>query len=387
MIPDRPLQKARVLNRITLGVLLILLPTFFLLPYLLEAEWGTPLGPNYSGPEVLPRAMTPRKGNLGYEEQNIIDVFNQASQSVVFIENTAIHRDPWSFNLFEVPQGNGSGFIWNTSGHIITNFHVIYGANEIGVILADQTHFPAKIVGVDPDHDLAVLQIRAPSEKMVPVQLGTSKELQVGQTVLAIGNPFGLDHTLTTGIVSALGRTIQSMTGRTIREVIQTDAAINPGNSGGPLLDSFGRLIGINTQIMSPSGVFSGIGFAVPVDIVNRIVPQLIQFGKVIRPSMGIDLIPEQIVDAWGVKGLVIGRVAPDGPADRAGLRETRIRPGGKIDIGDIITTIDGKKVRTANDLLDILDQHESGDTVSVEFTRDGRQQQTTVTLQILEPL
>lgn len=384
---EQAIQQRRFFNRVTLGFILILLSTIFLLPYLLDAEWGKPLGPNYSGPEVLPRTITPALGKLGDEEQNTINVFNHASQSVVFIENTAIHRDPWSFNLFEVPQGNGSGFIWNTSGHIITNFHVIYGANEIRVILADQTQFLAKVVAVDPDHDIAVLQIQAPPGKMVPVQLGASNELQVGQTVLAIGNPFGLDHTLTTGIVSALGRTIESMTGRTIREVIQTDAAINPGNSGGPLLDSFGRLIGINTQIISPSGVFSGIGFAVPVDIVNRIVPQLIQYGKVIRPSLGVRFLPEQIARTWGIKGLVIGRIAPDGPADRAGLRATRMSPRGTIAIGDIITTIDGKNVHTTNDLLDILDQHEDGDTVTVEYERDGQRRQTTVTLQILETL
>jgi S1-C subfamily serine protease len=382
-----PGQHRRFLNRVTLGFLFILAGTFFLLPYLLEAEWGKPLGPNYSGPEVLPRAMTPSREGLSADEKKTIDVFNQASQSVVFIENTAIHRDPWSFNLFEVPQGNGSGFIWNTSGHIITNFHVIYGANEIRVILADQTQFPAKVVGVDPDHDIAVLQIRAPSEKMVPLRLGASKGLQVGQKVLAIGNPFGLDHTLTTGIVSALGRTIKSMTGRTIREVIQTDAAINPGNSGGPLLDSFGRLIGINTQIISPSGVFSGIGFAVPVDIVNRIVPQLIQYGKVIRPSLGIRFLPEQIARSWGIKGLVIGRLTPGGPADQAGLRGTHVRPGGNIHVGDILLTIDGKPVQTTNDLLDVLDRHQAGDEVKVEYARGGQRRQTTISLQILEPL
>lgn len=378
--PTRPFP-----NRIALSILLLLLGAFFLLPYVLEAEWGKPLGPEYSGPEVLPREVAPGNGTLSRNEQNTIRVFSDVSQSVVFIENTAIHRDPWSLNLLEVPQGNGSGFVWNTSGHIITNFHVIYGANEVRVILADQTQFPARVVGVDPDHDIAVLQIKAPPDKLVPVNPGSSKNLQVGQKVLAIGNPFGLDHTLTTGIVSAKGRTIQSMTGRTIREVIQTDAAINPGNSGGPLLDSSGRVIGMNTQIMSPSGAFAGIGFAVPMDIINRIVPQLIQFGKVIHPSLGVALIPQQIVASWGIQGLIIGRVMPDGPADRAGLQGTRISPRGTIEFGDIIKTIEGKKVRTTNELLDILEQHKAGDTVVVEYERGGQRHQVTLTLQIMD--
>jgi len=301
------------------------------------------------------------------------------------LENTAIQRDPWSFNLFEIPQGNGSGFIWNRSGHIVTNFHVVYWADTIRVVLDDQSDYPARVVGADPDHDLAVLQIQAPQDKLAPVAIGRSKDLQVGQKVLAIGNPFGLDHTLTTGVVSALGRTIQSITGRTIRDAIQTDAAINPGNSGGPLLDSSGHLIGINTQIISPSGAFAGVGFAVPVDIVNRIVPQLIQHGKVIRPSLGVGLIPDQVVAGWGIQGLVIGQIFPAGPADKAGLKGSHTTLRGTIEIGDIITKIEGKTVRTQNDLLDILDQHEAGDTVKVEYEREGQPKQTTITPEIIE--
>ncbi|RMH04763.1 MAG: PDZ domain-containing protein [Nitrospirae bacterium] len=368
-----------------IGVILLVLCAAILAVISLEPDWGQPLGPQYSGPEVKPRTVTPLPGPLSAEEQATIKVFKRVAQSVVFIENTAIQRDPWSLNLFEVPQGNGSGFVWNTSGHIITNFHVIYDADQIRVVLADQNSYPAQVVGVAPDYDLAVLHVDAPKDKLVPVPIGRSKDLQVGQKVLAIGNPFGLDHTLTTGIVSAVGRTIESMTGRTIRGVIQTDAAINPGNSGGPLLDSFGRLIGVNTQIISPSGVFAGIGFAVPVDIVNRVVPQLIQYGRIMRPSLGVRFIPQQISASWGIEGLVIAQLMPDGPAAQAGLRGTLQSLGGGIRLGDIIKQVDGHPIRTVDDILDVLDQHRAGDQVVVEYERDGQRYHTTVTLQMVD--
>ena len=218
------------------------------------AEWGKPLGPGYEGAEVRPRPVTPASSELGADERATMAVFERATKSVVFISNTAVQRDLWSFDILEVPQGSGSGFVWNKQGHIVTNFHVIYGANAIKVTLADRTEHQAKLVGADPDHDLAVLQVQVPEATLEALAVGTSQDLRVGQKVLAIGNPFGLDHTLTTGVVSALGRTIKSMSNRTIEGVVQTDAAINPGNSGGPLLDSAGRLIGVNTQIVSPSG-------------------------------------------------------------------------------------------------------------------------------------
>lgn len=363
------------------GVLVVLAALLLLYPPL-EAEWGQPLGPEYQGPEVRPRQPAPVSGVLSQEERATIDVFKRVSRSVVFIENTAIKRDPWSLNLFEVPQGNGSGFVWNTSGHIVTNFHVVYDADEVRVILADQSQYAARLVGVDPDHDLAVLQIQAPKEHLVPVPVGSMKDLQVGQRVLAIGNPFGLDHTLTTGIVSALGRTIESMTGRTIRGVIQTDAAINPGNSGGPLLDGFGRLIGMNTQIMSPSGAFAGIGFAVPVDIINRIVPQLIQYGRVMRPSLGVRFIPTPVSMGWGVEGLVIADLLPQGPLAQAGLQGLTQGRRGEVTLGDVITAIDGTPIRSVDDLLDVLDRHRAGDQVVVEYDRRGERRRATVTLQ-----
>ncbi len=309
-------------------------------------------------------------------------VFERATKSVVFIANTAIQRDFWSLETMEVPQGSGSGFIWNKQGHIVTNFHVIYGANSIKVTLADRSEHQAKVVGVDPDHDLAVLQIQAPETVLEPLAVGLSHDLRVGQKVLAIGNPFGLDHTLTTGVVSALGRTIKSMSNRTIDGVVQTDAAINPGNSGGPLLDSSGRLIGVNTQIVSPSGAYAGIGFAVPVDTVNRIVPELIKHGKLIRPGFGVSFIPDAMAKRWGIKGLILGKVARGGAADAAGLRGARQTADGRIEIGDVILAVAGKPVATLDDLMDVMEAHKVGEQVSVEILRANKRQSVSVTLQ-----
>ncbi|MCS6897132.1 MAG: trypsin-like peptidase domain-containing protein [Nitrospira sp.] len=347
-----------------------------------DADWGKPLGAAYEGPEGRPRPVTPAPVELSPDERATIAVFERASKSVVFIANTAIQRDFWSFDTFEVPQGSGSGFIWNKQGHIVTNFHVIYGASSIKVTLADRSEYQARVVGADPDHDLAVLQILAPDGSLEPLAIGTSSDLRVGQKVLAIGNPFGLDHTLTTGVVSALGRTIKSMTNRTIEGVIQTDAAINPGNSGGPLLDSSGRLIGVNTQIISPSGAYAGIGFAVPVDTVNRIVPELIKHGKRIRPGLGVSLIPDAVARRWGIKGLIIGKVAKGGSAERAGLRGVRETAGGRIELGDILVAVEGTPVETVDDLLDVLEKFKVGDRVKVDVIRNNRRVAVDVTLQ-----
>jgi protease Do-like 1, chloroplastic len=358
-----------------LGVFLSVLPVGAI-------EWGKPLGDSHAGPEVLPRSVTPPPPEFGADERATMAVFEKATKSVVFISNTAIQRDFWSLDLFEVPQGSGSGFVWNKQGHIVTNFHVVYGASSIKVTLSDRSEYQAKLVGADPDHDLAVLQIQAPASVLDPLAIGTSQSLRVGQKVLAIGNPFGLDHTLTTGVVSALGRTIQSLSNRTIEGVIQTDAAINPGNSGGPLLDSAGRLIGVNTQIVSPSGAYAGIGFAVPVDMVNRIVPELIKYGKLIRPGLGVSLVPDAMARRWGVKGLIIGKVSRGGPADRAGLRGARETVAGRVELGDIILAVAGKSVTTIDDLMDVMEDHKVGDQVSVEVLRGKRRQQVSVTLQ-----
>ncbi len=322
---------------------------------------------------------------LGPDERETISIFKRATKSVVFITNTAIRRDFWSLNTFEVPQGSGSGIVWDREGHIVTNFHVVYGADSIQIVLSDQTSLQAQVIGVDPDHDLAVLRIRTSKDHLFPIEVGNSQGLQVGQKVLAIGNPFGLDHTLTTGVVSALGRTIKSMNDRTIEGVIQTDAAINPGNSGGPLLDSDGRLIGINTQIISPSGAYAGIGFAVPVNTIIRVIPQLIQFGKLIRPGMGISLIPDSIAARWGIQGLIIAKVEPGSPAEKAGLESARETRLGRIKLGDIITKINQEPVNIFDDLIRILDRHKVGDRITVEVHRNGKSRKVKVTLKSID--
>lgn len=323
--------------------------------------------------------------SLGAEELKTISVFEKAAQSVVYITNTAVRRDIWSLNTFEVPQGSGSGFIWSRQGHIVTNYHVIYGADSIQVVLDDQSTRDARIVGVDPDHDLAVLQITGKANTLMPLKIGTSQDLRVGQRVLAIGNPFGLDHTLTTGVVSALGRSIKSVNDRTIENAIQTDAAINPGNSGGPLLNSAGELIGVNTQIVSPSGAYAGIGFAVPVDIVKRVVPQLIQYGKVIRPGLGISLIPDSIAGRWGIKGIVIAKVLPGSMADKAGLQGLKETATGRIRLGDVIISIDGEAIRTYDDLARLLDRYNVGDRIKLGIRRNGKEQILSLTLQAIQ--
>ena len=331
--------------------------------------------------EAKPRDVSPA-ADLTPDELATISIFEKASQSVVFITTAALQRDFWSMNLFEVPQGSGSGFVWDRQGNVVTNFHVIAGANSIQVVTSDGKEHKARVVGTDPDQDLAVLHIEVPADSLSPVKIGTSTNLRVGQKVLAIGNPFGLDHTLTTGVVSALERTIQSLSERTIQGVIQTDAAINPGNSGGPLLDSGGRLIGVNTQIVSPSGAFAGVSFAVPVDTVNRIVPQLVAYGKVIRPGIGVIFYPDPIARRWDIDGMVIRRVSPGGAADEAGLRGSREMRSGEVMLGDIITAVDGKKVSTLNELRDILDQHKVGDRITVEVLREDAPRKVNVTLQ-----
>ncbi len=348
----------------------------------LAADWGKPLGGSYDGAEGKPRPVMPAPAELGPDERATMAVFERATKSVVFIANTAIQRDFWSLDIMEVPQGSGSGFIWNKQGHIVTNFHVIYGANSIKVTLADRSEHHAKLVGADPDHDLAVLQIQAAEQVLEPLAVGTSHDLRVGQKVLSIGNPFGLDHTLTTGVVSALGRTIKSLSNRTIEGVVQTDAAINPGNSGGPLLDSAGRLIGVNTQIVSPSGAYAGIGFAVPVDTVNRIVPELIKHGKFIRPGLGVSLVPDAMAKRWGIKGLIIGKVSRGGAADRAGLKGARETSIGQVELGDIVVAVAGKPVTTIDDLMDTMEHHKVGDQVTVEILRGNRREKVAVILQ-----
>jgi S1-C subfamily serine protease len=317
------------------------------------------------------------------DETNNIEIFKAASPSVVFVTNSALYRtNPFNTNVQEVPQGSGSGFVWDQSGLIVTNAHVIENANRLTITLQDQSSWDAEVVGISADKDLAVLRIKAPAAKLTPLPLGDSTLLEVGRKVIAIGNPFGLDTTLTVGVVSALGREINSLTNRTIRDVIQTDASINPGNSGGPLLNSLGQLIGVNTQIVSPSGASAGIGFAIPVNTVKKIIPQLMQYGREVRPLLGIGT---RASDAWvrqqGITGVPVTDVTPGMPAAMAGMVGAQQNFRGDIILGDIIIEVDGSPVTTQDDLLNSLEQHMPGDTVKVITERDGKRMEFNVVL------
>lgn len=335
-------------------------------------------------PRTKPRPVAAR-GELAPQEKSTVTLFRQASPSVVHITAIAVQRDLFTLKPYQIPEGTGSGFIWDTTGNIITNFHVIQSADVAQVTLADQSNWKARLVGVAPDKDLAVLKIDAPANRLPAIPVGTSKDLQVGQSVFAIGNPFGLDQSLTTGVISALGREIESVTRRPIQGVIQTDAAINPGNSGGPLLDSAGRLIGVNTAIYSPSGASVGIGFAIPVDTVNRIVPELIRYGKVTRPGIGVQIAEDQIAERLGVNGVLVVEVVPGSGAAKAGLRPTRREVSGRVRLGDVITAIDGKKVLSPNELFLTLENYKVGDAVNVSLLRDGKIVQAKLTLEAVQ--
>jgi S1-C subfamily serine protease len=334
--------------------------------------------------DAEPRAVTPR-GNLAEEEKTTIAIFRQASPSVVHITTLAERRDFFSLDVLQIPQGTGTGILWDQDGHVVTNFHVIRGADAAQVTLANHSTWKARLVGAYPDKDLAVLYVDAPKDQLRPIPIGSSADLQVGQRVFAIGNPFGLDQSLTTGVISALGREIESVTRRPIKDVIQTDAAINPGNSGGPLLDSAGRLIGLNAAIYSPSGTFAGVGFAIPVDEVNRLVPQLIRHGKVIRPGLGVQVAPDQLARDLGVNGVLILGIQPDSPAAKAGLRATRRGAAGVIDVGDAIVAVDEHPVRSVKDLFAGLAQHSVGEKVGLTVLREGKQQRLEITLASIE--
>jgi S1-C subfamily serine protease len=364
------------------GKLLLIVAAGFLLWWLKPWQSFLPAGPK---PEAIPRPVAAR-GTLAEDEQNNISVFRTVSPSVVHITTVANQRGFFSPDVMQVPRGTGSGFVWDDRGHVVTNFHVIQGASGATVTLSDQSTWRAALVGAFPDRDLAVLRIDAPREKIHPIVIGTSKDLIVGQKVYAIGNPFGLDQSLTTGIVSALNREIESLTQRAIRGVIQTDAAINPGNSGGPLLDSAGRLIGVNTAIYSPSGASAGIGFAIPVDEVNRIVPKLIRDGKFIRPALGIQAAPPGLLQSLKLpEGVAVVGVLKDSPAQKAGIKPFMRAQDGNVVMGDIIVGLDGKPVTSLDDLLSLLEQHQPGDTVSMTVLRGGEKVEQKITLGLPE--
>ncbi len=318
-----------------------------------------------------PREILGRSALLPQEKQ-ISALFSEVAPSVTFITGLALYRDLFSLNADAFPKGSGSGFIWDDEGHIVTNFHVIMETDALQVTLFDQSSHSAEVIGIAPSKDLAVLKIEAPQSALKPISLGRSSDLLVGQTVLAIGNPFGLDHSLTLGIVSALGRSIRSISGQGIEGVIQTDASINPGNSGGPLLDSAGRLIGINTAIKSPSGSSVGIGFAVPVDTINRVIPQLIKHGRLIRPRLGVKAADDSITRRLGLKGVLVLSVERGSPAARAGLKGSR-RSRHRLLLGDLLTSLEGRELRSSDDLLLALEEHNPGEEVELRFQRQGQ--------------
>jgi S1-C subfamily serine protease len=346
--------------------------------------------PGLLDPNARSRTITPR-GDLASSERSTIELYSRARSSVVHITNIQLARDRVSLDITRIPQGTGTGFIWDDQGHVVTNYHVIENAQEVSVNFGGGKAAFARLVGYAADKDLAVLKVDVPKSGLNPIDIGKSSDLQVGQSVFAIGNPFGLDQTLTTGVISGLGREILSVTQQPIQGVIQTDAAINPGNSGGPLLDSAGRLVGVNTAIYSPSGTYAGIGFAVPVDMVNHIVPQLIRTGRVDRAGIGVSLWPDATVEQLrkdGVlksAGALVLDIVEDSGAAQAKMNPTRRRPDGRMIWGDLVTAVDGKKVETILELLRLLGDRKVNDKVILTIEHDSKQRDLEVTLQALK--
>jgi S1-C subfamily serine protease len=344
-------------------------------PVVAEANADTvPPLPSTKSPPPLPDDLSP-------EEKRDIEIFRRASGSVVNITTEQVQRDLFSMNVYEVPQGTGSGFVWDSSGDIVTNFHVVQHGDAFSVTLADGSTLNASLVGTAPDKDLAVLHVKTTPDHLPALQVGQSHDLLVGQRVLAVGNPFGLDHSLTVGVVSALGRQLESPGGRTIHDVIQTDAAINPGNSGGPLLDSRGRLVGVNSAIFSPSGANAGIGFAIPVDTVKRLVPQMIKSGHPVEPGIGISLLPDAYAAELGLQGAIIYRVDRNSEAEKAGLIGIHRDRQRDLVLGDRIISVDGKPVKSADDLFSAFEVAGVGTKVSLTLVRGRAQRDVMLTL------
>jgi S1-C subfamily serine protease len=358
-------------------------------PRAASAEAGA--GPSEARPEALQAPVTvPAEGpgqtvgnaRLTEDERNTIEVVRKTTNSVVYITNLQYIRDFFYSSDEPVPQGSGSGFVWDDLGHIVTNFHVIDEGDKFMVSLPDQRQVEASLVGLDRTKDIAVLELGRRVPGLAPVTIGTSRDLQVGQKVIAVGNPFGFDHTVTTGIVSALGRSITGAGGLTIRDMIQTDASINPGNSGGPLLDSSGQLIGMNTVIFSPSGASSGVGFAVPVDTVSKIVPQIIRFGKVIRPDIGgVTFVRDEVARRARVKGAVVLEVAKSSRAYDLGLRGLYRDNFGRLLVRDVIVGIDATPIESYDDLFAALDGYQIGNKVTLTVEREGERRKVTIEL------
>ena len=362
-----------------LGWLLLVLITFFTARVWMNTRRGL------HDPDATPRLVSAR-GDLAADETATIELFEANQVAVVHITSVEARRSRSFFmpEVMDVPVGTGSGFIWDERGYIVTNYHVIERATAaIDVTLPGGEHADARVVGADSSTDIAVLAISAPGVELHPVLVGQSEGLRVGQKVFAIGNPFGFDWTLTTGVISGLGRRIESIAGNTIRDVIQTDAAINPGNSGGPLFDSAGRLIGMNTSIISPSGASAGIGFAVPVDTINRVVPQLIANGRPTRVGLGISMADDAIARRYGLPGVIVAEVQPGGAAEQAGIQAPVDTHSGPV--LDLIVGIDEALIRNRNDLLRELAGHKPGDQVQVRVLRGKQDLRVPVRLQEIE--
>lgn len=349
-------------------------------PVAVEAQPPDPapaVAPEPTPPEITPAVPPPSDAALLEDEQNSVQVFRAAAPAAVFVTQTQIVVDHWRRRALEVPSGTGTGFIWDDAGHVVTNYHVVANARGLTVTLQDQSTWPATLVGGDPRKDVAVLKIEAPQDKLTAVRRPSPGYVpEVGQKVLAIGNPFGLDHTLTTGVISAMGREVKGYGEVTIRGVIQTDASINPGNSGGPLLDSRGQLIGMNTMIYSPSGSSAGIGFAIPVATVERVVTEVIATGKVEVVGLGVALLDDRYAQQIGVRGVIIQEVLKGSPAEAAGLVGLRMSSRG-VGVGDVIVSIDDKPIASYDDYYTALDTRHPGEKVRVGLLRGGTKEQT----------
>ncbi len=361
--------------RMPLGVVLLSLSVVAML-----------LGMTYRSAAVLsmdarPRAVAAR-GQLMADEEVAIKAFNAVSSSVVFITSKQVSRDLFHLHATEVEEDAGSGFVWDPDGYIVTNYHVVGNSQSVRISLGDQSVHTARRVGVEPDKDIAVLKIDAPPHLLPAIPLGTSRDLQVGQRVYALGNPFGYDQTMTSGIISGLGREITGKGGRPIKGVIQTDAPLNPGNSGGPLLDSAGRIIGMNTAILSPTGANAGIGFAIPVDCINRIVPQIIRGDTTPQPQLGVTTAEDHLARGLGLDGVLLLTVTPNTTAEKAGLRGTQRNEQGKIVLGDVITAVDGQPAHTTDDFYRLLGRRKIGDTVQLTILREGKKREVPVVLE-----
>lgn len=313
------------------------------------------------------RPVTPR-GDLAEDEKATIELFQRCSKAVVYITSLASRRISYDLEA-ETESGSGSGFVWDEQGHIVTNYHVVRESEKLLVTFANQRTVEADLVGTAPHKDLALLRVNVPASDLSPIAVGESSNLQVGQKVFAIGNPFGLDQTLTTGVISGLGREIRSTTERRISDVVQTDTAINPGNSGGPLLDSAGRLIGVTTAIASSTGTNNGVGFAIPIDTVQRVVPQLIRYRRVINPDLGIVPISRALASRAGLEGVLVKSVIQDGPAYNAGIMPFRFLDG-YLAYGDLIVGINGTPIREVDDMYEKLEEYNVGDSVNVRVIR-----------------